>query len=229
MSFTFPDAILIGIMLISGLLALMRGFTREVLSLLSWGGAALAAYFLRPYFLETAQSYFAENDKWVAEIVLVIAIFIVALIIIQLLTMRLSDWVLDSGVGVLDRTVGFAFGLARGLLLVVVCYLFFIWLVPRDDHPDQIRNAVTLPLVETTADIIISYLPLDIAEALTSLKYDNDADSGTTSDPGTAAPATDDIQPDAPDQSNLGGGNGYDGQERSSLNQLLESTQPSPN
>jgi membrane protein required for colicin V production len=229
MSFTFPDAILIGIMLISGLLALMRGFTREVLSLLSWGGAALAAYFLRPYFLETAQSYFAENDKWVAEIVLVIAIFIVALIIIQLLTMRLSDWVLDSGVGMLDRTVGFAFGLARGLLLVVVCYLFFIWLVPREDHPDQIRNAVTLPLVESTASIIISYLPLDIAEALTSLKYDNDGGSGTTSDPGTVAPATNDSEPDAQDQSNLGGGNGYNGQERSSLNQLLESTQSSPN
>ena len=31
------DLILVGIMLISGLLALMRGFTREVLSLVAWG------------------------------------------------------------------------------------------------------------------------------------------------------------------------------------------------
>ena len=45
MPFEILDLILIGIMLISGLLALMRGFTREVLSLVAWGLAALAAYF----------------------------------------------------------------------------------------------------------------------------------------------------------------------------------------
>jgi membrane protein required for colicin V production len=220
MSLTLPDVILIGIMLISGLLALMRGFTREVLSLLSWGGAAIAAYFLRPFLLETAESYFAESDKWVAEIVLVVAIFIVALIIIQLLTMRLSDWVLDSGVGVLDRTVGFAFGLVRGLLLVVVSYLFFIWLVPRDDHPTQIRNALTLPLVESTADIIISYLPTDIAEQLTSLKYDNDP-LPNTGDGTEGGNGTGDTDPSSEE--------GYDGEERSGLNQLLESTDDNEN
>ena len=45
MPLTILDFILIAIMLISGLLALMRGFTREVLSLLAWGVAAVAAYF----------------------------------------------------------------------------------------------------------------------------------------------------------------------------------------
>ena len=45
MPFQVLDLILLGIMLISGLLALMRGFTREVLSLISWGLAAVAAYF----------------------------------------------------------------------------------------------------------------------------------------------------------------------------------------
>ena len=45
MPFQLLDLILIGIMLVSGLLALMRGFTREVLTLIAWGGAAIAAYF----------------------------------------------------------------------------------------------------------------------------------------------------------------------------------------
>ena len=43
MPFQLLDLILIGIMIISGLLALMRGFTREVLSLLAWGIAGIAA------------------------------------------------------------------------------------------------------------------------------------------------------------------------------------------
>ena len=44
MGFQLLDIILIVIMLVSGVLALMRGFTREVLSLLAWGLAAIAAY-----------------------------------------------------------------------------------------------------------------------------------------------------------------------------------------
>lgn len=45
MSLTLFDFILLGIMAISGLLALMRGFTREMLSLVAWALAAVAAYF----------------------------------------------------------------------------------------------------------------------------------------------------------------------------------------
>jgi len=213
MAFTYVDAFLVGIMLISGILALMRGFTREVLSLLSWGGAALAAYFLRPYLTETARSYFAESDKWVGDIVLVIALFVVALIIISLLTMKLSDWILDSSIGVLDRTVGFVFGLARGL-----------WLVPREDHPQQIRNAATLPLIDATAEVIISYLPTDIAESLLSLTYSNNANAAGPVDPALGGAQ------DAPDAAPADGGEeGYDGGERSGLNQLLESADDAGN
>ena len=45
MPFQLLDLILVAIMLVSGLLALMRGFTREVLSLVAWGCAAAAAFF----------------------------------------------------------------------------------------------------------------------------------------------------------------------------------------
>ena len=43
--FQILDFILFGIMLVSGLLALARGFTRELLSLAAWGAAAGAAWF----------------------------------------------------------------------------------------------------------------------------------------------------------------------------------------
>ena len=37
--------------------------------------------------------------------------------------------------------MGFLFGLARGLLIVVVAFLFFIWLVPDEQRPDWVINA----------------------------------------------------------------------------------------
>ena len=48
--------------------------------------------------------------------------------------------ILDSRIGALDRTLGFLFGLARGLLIVVVAYEFFIWLVPEKQRPDWIQR-----------------------------------------------------------------------------------------
>lgn len=221
MPITFLDIILIGIMLISALLALMRGFTREVLSIIAWAGGAIAAWFLIPVFKLTARTYFHPDQQWLADIVLGAVIFIVVFIVLSVLTMRLSDWVLDSGVGVLDRTLGFLFGLARGLVLIVVAYLMFIWLVPRADHPDAIRNARTLPLVQAASNIVVAYMPAETAENLLSKMRDPEDSTEEPSSDGT----TEETPTDTDSQSN----NGYNGNQRSGLNQLLESTQSSQN
>ena len=48
--------------------------------------------------------------------------------------------ILDSRVGALDRTLGFLFGLGRGLIIVVVAFLFFAWLVPDRSQPEWVRE-----------------------------------------------------------------------------------------
>jgi len=192
MPFSLLDVILIGIMLISGILALMRGFTREVLSIIAWAGAALAAYLAYTGFRDMARSYIQPD--YVADITLVAGTFFVVLILISILTIKLSDWILDSGVGALDRTLGFLFGMLRGLLLVVVAYLFFIWLVPVERRPEWVRNAATLPVIERTGTFVISFLPPDVAETLLGKTYINAEPGGAspspseTDDPGETAP-----------------------------------------
>ncbi len=57
-------------------------------------------------------------------------VFLGTLLIVSIITVRISDMMLDSRVGALDRTLGFLFGLGRGLIIVVVAFLFFAWLVP---------------------------------------------------------------------------------------------------
>ena len=49
--------------------------------------------------------------------------------------------VLDSRVGALDRTLGFLFGLGRGLVIVVVAFMFFSWLIPDRSQPEWVRSA----------------------------------------------------------------------------------------
>ena len=166
MPFTLLDIALIGIMLISGLLALMRGFTREVLALVTWGGAAAAAYmaFQSAPLLQLAKQYI--ESETVAKIAVVGVVFIVTLIAVSLITMKLADWILDSGIGALDRTLGFVFGIARGMLLVAVAYIFFIYWVPPDRWPTWVKNAQTINVVDQTSTYVISILPFEIQEVL---------------------------------------------------------------
>ena len=81
----------------------------------------------------------------------------------SLFTVRLSDAILDSKIGALDRTLGFLFGVARGFLLAVVAFAIFNWLVSEKQQPEWVRTAKTRPVLTDTADKIVALLPEDAA------------------------------------------------------------------
>jgi len=128
MPITWLDMLLLGIMLISGLLAMIRGFIREILSIAAWAGAAAATILLYGPLLPIAKANISSDI--VATGVVIGGVFLLTLLIVSSVTVRISDKVLDSRIGALDRTLGFLFGLGRGLIIVVVAFLFFAWLVP---------------------------------------------------------------------------------------------------
>jgi membrane protein required for colicin V production len=159
MPITWLDLILLAVMLVSGLLAMIRGFMREVLSIAAWGIAALVTLYSYARVLPMVQQYFASNT--VATAVTVVGIFLVTLLVVSILTVRISDLILDSRVGALDRTLGFVFGLGRGLLIVVVAYLFFDWLVPARSQPEWVLNAKSKVVIKSTGDWLKGMLPDD--------------------------------------------------------------------
>ncbi len=118
MPITLLDILLLVVMLVSGLLAMIRGFMREILSIGAWGIAALVTLYTFARALPIAQGYFSSNT--VATGVTIGSIFLLTLLLVSIVTVRISDMILDSRVGALDRTLGFLFGLGRGVGLVGV-------------------------------------------------------------------------------------------------------------
>jgi membrane protein required for colicin V production len=159
MPITLLDIILIGVMLISALLAMIRGFMREILSIAAWVIAAVATLYAYSKLLPFAKSYF--NNDIVATAAVVGGTFLLTLIVVSVITVRFSDMVLDSRVGALDRTLGFLFGLGRGLIIVVVAFLFFAWLVPPRTQPSWVTNAKSRVVLQSTGDWLMSMLPDD--------------------------------------------------------------------
>lgn len=165
---SYLDLGLLGVVLISALLAMLRGFTREVLAIASWGAAAIAAIYLHPLLLPYVKPYISKDV--VAMAVAAGIVFFVTLVVVSLVTVRLSDAILDLKVGALDRSLGFVFGAGRGLLLCVVAFVFFGWLVPDKSQPEWVRTARMKPILQATGDQLMAMLPDDPEGLLNKLK-----------------------------------------------------------
>ena len=182
MGFQLLDLILIGIMLLSGVLALMRGFTREVLSLLAWALAAVAAYYAikQPNLIDAALPYV---DKPVfAQITVGAIAFLIVLIVVSVIMVRISDMVVDSSAGAFDRTLGFFYGLARGLVLVAIAYLFYGWLLPYERQEVWVRDAKSLPAIKMVGETLCTLMPPDICETLSNTALMKSPDQSPVTD-----------------------------------------------
>lgn len=165
---SYLDLAVIIVVLVSGMLALLRGFTREVLAILSWVAAAAAAYFFYPLALPYIKPYIAKDE--IALLAAAASVFLVALIAVSLVTVKLSDVILDSKVGALDRTLGFLFGAVRGALIAVVAFVFYSWLVPEANQPQWIKDARAKPFLAAGGEKLREMLPDDIDSIVAKIK-----------------------------------------------------------
>ncbi|MFV3073801.1 CvpA family protein [Niveispirillum fermenti] len=149
------DIAVIIILLISALMAFARGFVREVLSVAAWIGAALATLWLFPVAAPFTRAHI--DTQYVADGVTILGLFTGSLIALSLLTGAISGRVQESSLSAIDRSLGFAFGIVRGAVLVSLAYLFAAWLWP--EQPVWLREAKSRPYLETGADMLRGFLP----------------------------------------------------------------------
>jgi len=185
---SYLDAALVAVVAISGLVAMYRGFTREVLSILSWVAAAVAAFYVIFYqqgFAEELAKQLANPPQQVhmiiARIIIGSAIFLIVLIIVHLITSHISDTVLDSRIGPIDRILGLGFGVVRGFILVVIPYMFAVSFVCKDgatraiaqgcqpgELPGWIEDARSKNMIKSTGSTLFGVLDRFVPKGISS-------------------------------------------------------------
>ena len=102
---SFFDTILLLLLFLSSFFAMLRGFTRETLSILSWFIAAMASFIA--YTNDQSRSFASGilQPDWLAYSLLVGIVFIVALIISAFISSKISKLVLKSNIGVLADNI----------------------------------------------------------------------------------------------------------------------------
>ncbi len=170
------DIIVLIILLVSGLLALVRGFVSEVLTLVGLCIAVAVSLYFLPAVLPTALDYAGMfTDK--KELATLIAkaggatvLFFSTLVVTSFITYLLSRKIQKSNLSAIDRSLGFLFGLLRGgiiatLLFIAVTAVFVPPKPGEDPAPGTVqavlKEARATPALAGFSRVLMSFAPKD--------------------------------------------------------------------
>ncbi|CAO5680551.1 MAG: hypothetical protein HEEMFOPI_00522 [Holosporales bacterium] len=154
------DIFVFCILIFSALIGLVRGFTREVLGLISWG-AALAASYYSFSFANTIVLQYIQNPQ-IAQYVTYFAVFIAFLILFSIVSSILSSLIRQTVLSGIDRTLGFGFGLIRAFVLLAAVDFTIGMFFAKDSTPPFLQNSKTISHLHFLSEKVFALLPLNI-------------------------------------------------------------------
>jgi membrane protein required for colicin V production len=157
LAFTFVDLLTVAIVVVSTAYAIYRGFVSETLLIVAPAAAALAALYFGPFIGSLLRGM--VSSPMLAQLAGYAVVFVAIFLPISFLSYRISQSVKSSSVGPLDRSLGFAFGIVRGLAIVGLAYLIFTAIIPIRNQPGSVRDARLLPLIQGSGEVLLALAP----------------------------------------------------------------------
>lgn len=232
------DIIVIAAILISTVIAFLRGFIREVLTIVGVLGGLVAAYFGGPQLSPVVDGWLGVDGKdesarflgilpfdLLADIISYGSIFIVVVIVLSVASHFLAHGAKAVGLGAIDRVLGIFFGVARALVLLALLYLPVYLLAGEETRGGWFKGSHTKPFVEMTAAWMAGFLPESFTESIEDKAEDvKESEKGrqvreTLQEMDILAPAPKDRDEGAQEKTK---DNGYEDETRQSLDELIK-------
>ncbi len=159
MALNWLDFVLLGIIFLSALISLFRGFIREAMSLVTWAAAIWVAL----SFSNQLAAILPEGieSPTLRVIVGFVALFVAVLIIGSLIGALLYQLVKSTGISGTDRMLGMLFGAARGILVIALLVVFANNEVVPLKEEAWWQESVVRPYFDPIAEFILTILPSD--------------------------------------------------------------------
>jgi membrane protein required for colicin V production len=155
--FTIIDGVVAIVIVVSALLAYSRGLVREVLAIGAWVVAAILAFMFAPDAGRLVANVPAVGDFIAGNCELMIVagftiVLAVGLVVFSIFTPLLSSFIQRTALDAIDQTLGFLFGVVRGVLLVAVAFFLYDVILSSQDIPqvENSRSAVVFSRFTTT-------------------------------------------------------------------------------
>ncbi|MCO4824049.1 MAG: CvpA family protein [Amylibacter sp.] len=165
--FTLVDGGVAVIILISAILAYSRGLVREILSIAGWVVAAIAAYMLTPTVEPLLKevpilSDFISGSCVLSLIIAFAVVFAIALIVVSIFTPLFSGMIQKSALGGIDQGLGFLFGVARGILLVLIALILYDNIFPEGDRLAMVEDSKSREILSSSQSNLAEMLPTEV-------------------------------------------------------------------
>jgi membrane protein required for colicin V production len=178
-SLTVIDASILVFTVLSAILAMARGITREVLGVASFIGASFISTYQVDFFtplltasidLHPIANKFSVDVNVIASWITGFVLFIILWIIFTIITVKISRYINNTAVSGIDSFLGFVFGTLRGLFIIGIIYTMYTHFYAPEKYHAPVANAKLKPVLDTTAKYIAilaqDLLPEKIAQGL---------------------------------------------------------------
>ena len=227
MNLTAIDVLVILTVIASAGYAAWRGFLSETLTIFDWLAAAFGCLYFGPYLVPMMRG--VVTTPWLASLIAYAVVFLIIFIPLSFMSHRFSESVKNSPIGPLDRALGIAFGVVRGLAMVALVYRGYTYFVPVPEQARFVKEAQTLPMIQSTSAVILSLVPnrakSDFALGLPEKSRSGDAIGDIIRGNRDANRAPDEPEPRreaAQDSPAKKGDKGYGADDRRALDNLLK-------
>lgn len=151
------DLGVVAIIVLSAVFAFARGFVREAFSVIAWVGAAAITLYGFGWAYDRLEPYI--HNPLLSQVVAGFGLFIASLVVLTMVTGIMARMIHATAFSPIDRTLGFVFGLVRGVFLVCLAYLLVAMALPPTDWPPWLREAKSGPYLSEGADLLKGFLP----------------------------------------------------------------------
>lgn len=151
------DVIILTTLFVFAIFGFMTGFTGKILSIISWISSGVIAFQVYPFLLPYVRAYI--QTEWVASVATGAGIFLIILILLSLISRKISGAIKKSKIGMLDRNLGILIGIALGIFFLGAVSVGMRFFINEESKPALMTHSKFLPWVEICADKICTIVP----------------------------------------------------------------------
>jgi len=151
------DIIVFIVTLYSIIQCVAKGFMKSLMSFSKWLLALVITIVFVPKLNPWVQDFI--ESKFIADIGLGIFVYVISLFIIINIGRAVSRAVTWSGLGSVDKSFGFIFGVFRGYIICVCIFSLFNWFYPHENWPIETEDTYSFQIIYKGSEFLIEEFP----------------------------------------------------------------------